>query len=77
MVLLDGVSPRPQPLRQRRRQARSFGRVLAQHLPLGVIGLPRLVQQRARNSELAYVVQQCGPAEPITIRLPQLELLGD
>src|SRR5439155_9829787 len=77
VVLRDGKRPVAQPLPQRQRDARPLLRVATDERPLLVIELPRLVEDLGVHADLAAVVQQRRPTQPVTFGDVEVELLSD
>ncbi len=77
MVLGDGRCPGAEPPRQWRSQALAFQGMSEEDLPLGIIGLARLVQHRSGDGEFADVMKEGRPTQPIPIGRGKLQLVGD
>ena len=77
VVLDDGVGPRSEPVGQWRGEPGSFQGMSLQESPFCGVGLARLVQDGRGHGELADVVEQGRPPEPVLVGLGQLEFVGD
>ncbi len=78
LVMLDddfGIFAKPG--RERRREPRADLRVHAQPAPFRGCRLRGLAKQASRHVELADVVDQGGPAQPVAVGFRQLHLLRD
>ena len=76
VVLPDREGPLPEPRSQRHRQLLPFERVRLDQPPLARVERPRLVQHLGRDGDLAHVVEQGGPAQPVPVGGRQPHLLG-
>ena len=77
VVLVDRVQPIAQPVRQRIHVRDAGGGVGLDERELLVGRPPWLVQDLARDVELAEVVEEGGPVEPVELLGGKLEFLGD
>ena len=77
VMLGDRQRPFAQPVRQWLDQPCSLERVPADELTLGGRQTSRLVQELLVNCELADVVEQRGPPQPVPVGFRKLELVGD
>src|SRR5581483_6474562 len=77
MMLLDRKPPLSEPRRQGCDEAPAFERVIADLLPLLLRRPGGLVQYLGVDGELAHVVQERRPAEPVPVPGRQLQLVGD
>src|SRR4051794_16434078 len=66
-MLHDDVAPRSEPLAQRGRDVMAELGGLVHQVPLGGIERARLVEDALRDAQLADVMQQRRPAQPITV----------
>ena len=77
MVLNDGGGPLAQPFRQWRREERPFFGVSFEELPLGFVRSPRIVEHRLGNGDLADIVKERRPSEPVPVLSRQVETVRD
>ena len=77
VVLLDRERPVPQPRPQRRGDPRSLQRVGPQQFPGLLARSPGIVEHVGVDRDLADVVQQRRPAQPVDVVLGDVHLLGD
>jgi len=68
VVLVHRTTPLTEPRQQGGREPGTFGRVPTQGVPLGRVRCAWLVEQRRRDDQLAQVVHQRGPADPVPVR---------
>ena len=76
VVLGDGPGPRTEPLEQRTGDPSALRGMAPDHLPFVLVELPGLVQDPRGHRQLADVVEQRGPSEPVALLRRELHLLG-
>jgi len=77
VVLLGSKLPTPEPSGKRCKPTRTSRGMLFELLPLS-IGRPAwFIQNLRRNVELANVVKECRPAEPVAISIAEIHLLAN
>ena len=76
MVLHDRRRPPAEPWKEGFGDRGTRRGVRLQALPFEPVGLARLVQDATRDPELADVVQERCPAEPVAVLVAQIELAG-
>ena len=77
MVLNDGGGPFSQPLGQRHGEERPLLRVPLQEFPVGRIRFARIVEHGPRHGDLADVVKERRPSEPIPVLRRKIESVGN
>jgi hypothetical protein len=77
VVLLNSEAPWTEPGRQGGDEAPALQGMIADELPFLIRELPRLVEDVGVHGQLADVVQERRPAQPVPVGLGEAQLVGD